>query len=127
MCIKSIRARPHIRADDPSFPHSQIIQADFRSDSNAPIDRFEGSVAMKKIKREAKRLVEESLFTLAEKCAAARALGALIAGRWHPPPIEKRFSGRSDIQKSLLPEYVGPNRLVALISIAIKRVVPARA
>src|ERR1700730_17906503 len=125
MCIKSIRARPHIRADDPSFPHSQIIQADFRSDSNAPIDRFEGSVAMKKIKREAKRLVEESLFTHAEKCAAARALGALgalSAGRWHPPPIKKRFSGRSDIQKSLLPEYVGPNRLVALISIAIERV-----
>src|ERR1039457_5325365 len=82
---------------------------------------------MKKIKREAKSLIDESLFTLAEKCAAARPLGAFITGRWHPPPIKKRFSRSRNIQKSLLPEHLGPNGLVALITIAIERVVPARA
>src|SRR6202163_964931 len=82
---------------------------------------------MKKIKRETESLVEKSLLTFAEKCAAARTLRTHVARRWHPPAVKKRFSGRADIQKSLLPEHLGPNGLITLIAIAIERVVPVRA
>src|ERR1700730_17000018 len=82
---------------------------------------------MKKIKRETESLVEKSLLTFAEKCAPARTLRTHVARRRHPPAVKKRFSGRADIQKSLLPEHLGPNGLVTLIAIAIERVVPPRA
>src|ERR1700730_1304789 len=127
MRIKAIRAGPHVRADDPALSHRQIIQTDFRSDSNAPVDRLEGRVAVEKIKCEPKRLIEETLFTFAEKRAAAGTLGALIAGRWYAPAVKKGFSRRRDVQKSLLAEHLGPNGLVALIAIAVEGVVPSRA
>ena len=45
--VEAVGAVSHIGADDAEFADMQIVEADFRSDANAPVDRFEGGVAVK--------------------------------------------------------------------------------
>src|SRR5258708_23148260 len=79
---------------------------------------------MKQVKRETKRLIEESLFAFAEKPGAARARAAHVAGRRNAAAIEKRFGRSSDAHKNLLAQQLRPDGFVALETIAIERIVP---
>src|SRR5260370_22847148 len=79
---------------------------------------------MKQVKRETKRLIEESLFALAEKPGAARARAAHVAGRRNAAAIEKRFGRSSDAQKKLLAKQLRPDGFIAFEAIAIERIVP---
>src|SRR5260370_2544718 len=79
---------------------------------------------MKQVKRETKRLIEESLFALAEKPGAARARAAHVAGRRNAAAIEKRFGRSSDAQKNLLAKQLRPDGFIAFEAIAIERIVP---
>src|SRR5258708_36909554 len=79
---------------------------------------------MKQVKRETKRLIEESLFAFAEKPGAARARAAHVAGRRNAAAIEKRFGRSSDAQKNLLAQQLRPDGFIAFEAIAIERIVP---
>ena len=102
--VEAIGAVSDVGADDAAFADVEIVEADFRSDANAPADRLERGVAVKEIEGEAESLIEESLFALAEESAAAGARGADVAGRRDAAAVEKRFCGGGDIQESLLAE-----------------------
>ena len=123
--VEAVGAVSHVGADDAEFADVEIVEADFRSDANAPVDWLEGGVAVKQIEGESEGLIEESLLAFAEESAAAGARGADVAGRRNTAAVEKRFRGGGDIQESLLAEEGGPDGLVALEAVAIERVKPA--
>jgi hypothetical protein len=70
-------------------------------------------------------LIEKSLFAFAKETGAAWASAADVARRRDAAAIEKGFGRGGDVQKGLLAEKLGPNGLVALEAISIKRVEPA--
>src|SRR5580693_10049176 len=118
MRIQARGALAHVHVYDAEFLHVQIIQADYRRDANAPIHWTERGVAVKKIKRKRKSLIEEKLVALAEKIAAAGARGTDVRGCGQAPAIEKCVAGGREIQKCLFAD----DRHVAFQFIAIKRV-----
>src|SRR5437660_6432232 len=86
MIVKAVRAAPHVGSYDAELPHVQIIQAEFGGDSNAPVRWFERPVAMKKIEREAQRLIEEFLLAFAKEIGTAGPGAAYVTRRRHAAP-----------------------------------------
>src|SRR5258707_7631704 len=81
---------------------------------------------MKQVESEPESLVQEKLFAAAKKRAAPRLRRAHIARHRHFSAVnERRFRSRK-IEKDLLPQHRGPDRLISLETVAIERVVPVR-
>jgi hypothetical protein len=78
--VEAVGAAAGIGTDEAEFADFQIVEAELRSDADAPVDGFEGSVAVKEIKGETKRFILEGLFPFAEKAGTARASTADVAG-----------------------------------------------
>ena len=47
MIVEAVRTAAGIRADEAELADFQIVEAELRSDSNAPVHGLEGSIAMK--------------------------------------------------------------------------------
>jgi len=85
----------------PSSRTFHIVEANLRSDADAPVDRLESRITMKQVKRKAKRLIEESLLASAEKSRAARA-ARRCSRCWekeHGRPSKKRVGRSGNVQK----------------------------
>ena len=72
MGVEAIGAVADVGADDAEFADVEIVEADFRGDANAPVDRLEGGVAVKQVESEAESLVEEDLFPAGRKMRCCR-------------------------------------------------------
>ena len=125
MRIEPCGSRADIRPHNAEFSDAQIIHADFRGDADAPVHRFEGSVAVKQIKGETERLIEEELLSTSEEVAASGPGGTDIARHRNFSPVDKSCLRRREVEKHLLAKNFGPNRLIALESVAVEWVIPA--
>src|SRR6266576_3392083 len=125
MIVEAVGAAAGIGAHETELADFQIVETELRSDANAPVDGLEGRVAVKQIKGQTKRLIEEGLFSFAKETRAARSSGADLAGRGNAAAIEKGFRRSGDVQKSLLAEALRPDGLVAFESITTEGIVPS--
>jgi len=124
--VEAICSFERAGTDDAKLADFEIVEADFRSNANAPIHGLERSVAVEEVEADAEGLIEKGLFAAAEKFGAAGFGGADVAGRRNAAAIEKSFGGRGEVDKGLLAENFGPDGFVALEFVAIEGVVPAR-
>src|SRR5215470_8282783 len=81
---------------------------------------------MKQVEGGAQSLVDEFLFTAAEKLVAAGVGRARVAWRRHPPRVERGVRGNGDVQENLLAEQRRPDRRIAFEAVVVERIVRAR-
>src|SRR5271163_4209640 len=91
VAVESVGASKYVGANDAKLANVKIIETELRRDANAPIDWFEGCVAVEEIEAEAQSLVKKGLLTAAKETGAARLCGAYAARRRNAPAIEKCF------------------------------------
>jgi len=126
VAIEASGARANVGADYTEFANVEVVEADFRGDADAPVDRLEGCVAMKKIEGEAEGLIEKKLLAIAEEGGTAGLSGACGGGSRNATAVDIGFGRSGEIEEDLLPEELRPNGKITFKAVAIERIVPAR-
>src|SRR5262249_27461197 len=102
--VEAIGAIANVGADDAEVADLEVVEADFGSEANAPVNRLEAGVAMEEVEGDADGLIKEELFATAEEILAACLRGADVAGGRDAAAFEERFGSAGETEKGLLAE-----------------------
>ena len=124
MFIEAVGPLRYVRVDDAVFLGREIIQIKRRSKSHLPIDRPKRRVALEKIEAQPKSLRQKKLPAIAEERALSPVCRALVRRRRQPAAVERRRAAPRKVEKRSRPQNIRQHRIIALVLVAIERVIP---